>query len=307
MLKEILKKHITSQASYVEYGYGQVEPNHLSAQRTAQIYAQLPADPSIEVLEQGQFVKYDYASGLVNFGSEDHDTGEWMLVYNEIKLYREHQLDCEFAMIKGNYQARVYSPLDGNKSAEEMYGPTRLLQGNRERWNGKEFVTEQFNYNGEMLDALPVIENGKIATIDGEEPADDKSNWKFADYSVASKVYDYYEMNDINNPEIAEDYRKRLFMKLRAAKNTEAMMPNGTTMVPRVFKTNVGDIFTTNTINATELTVGQSLYVGEKGILTTTKAEKNGAFAGSGDMVWQVVKTYTMPDHQKGVKIMRIA
>ena len=27
----------------------------------------------------------------------------------------------------------------------------------------------------------------------------------------------------------------------------------------------------------------------------------------SGDMVWQVVKVYTMPDNQKGVKIMRIA
>ena len=42
MLKEFLEKHITSQASvknggYVELGYGQVEPNHLSAQRTAQI------------------------------------------------------------------------------------------------------------------------------------------------------------------------------------------------------------------------------------------------------------------------------
>ena len=103
MLREVLLKHIKSQASYVEVGYGQVEPNHLSAQRTAQIYAQLPADPSIEVLEQGQFVKYDYATGLVNFTGE----GEWMLVYNETKLYREHQLDCEFAMIKGNYQARV--------------------------------------------------------------------------------------------------------------------------------------------------------------------------------------------------------
>ena len=52
MLRELLKKHIKSQASYVEVGYGQVEPNHLSAQRTAQIYAQLPADPAIEVLEQ---------------------------------------------------------------------------------------------------------------------------------------------------------------------------------------------------------------------------------------------------------------
>jgi hypothetical protein len=52
MLKEFLMRAgIKSQAKYVEMGYGQVEPNHLSAQRTAQIYAQLPADPSIEVLE----------------------------------------------------------------------------------------------------------------------------------------------------------------------------------------------------------------------------------------------------------------
>lgn len=285
MLKEFLLKRsgIKSQASYVEYGYGQVEPNHLSAQRTAQIYAQLPADSSIDVLEQGQFVKYDYASGLVNFGSEDHDTGEWMLVYNEIKLYREHQLDCEFAMVKGNYQARVYSPLNGDNgaSAEEMYGPTRLLQGKREKWDGEKFVE---------MDEIANPETGVVA-----------------DYSVASTVHDYYEMNDINDPWIEDAARKRLFMKLRAVKHPEKMMPEGTTMVPRVFKTNVGDIFTTNTINATELKVGQPLYVGEKGILTTAKAEKNGAFAGSGDMVWQVVKVYTMPDFQKGVKIMRIA
>ena len=86
MLRELLKKHIKSQAAFVEVGFGQVEPNHLSAQRTGQIYAQLPAAPSIEVLEQGQFVKYDYKAGLVNF----EGAGEWMLVYNETKLYREH-------------------------------------------------------------------------------------------------------------------------------------------------------------------------------------------------------------------------
>ena len=48
-------------------GFGQVEPNHLSAQRTSQIYAQLPADDSINILENGQFVKYDYAAGKVDF------------------------------------------------------------------------------------------------------------------------------------------------------------------------------------------------------------------------------------------------
>ena len=291
MLKEFLREHIHSQASYVELGYGQVEPNHLSAQRTAQIYAQLPADPAINILEQGQFVKYDYANGLVNFTG----AGEWMLVYNETKLYREHQLDCEFAMVKGNYQARVYSPLDGDHSAEEMYGPTRFLQGRREKWNGTSF------------EALGEVKN-PVYDAEGKYDAEATAAQAAADYSVASTVYDPYEMNDINNPAIREEERKRLFMKLRAVKHPEKMMPTGATMVPRVFKTNVGDHYTTNTINATELAVGNLLYVGPQGILTTAKAEAvEGAFAGSGDMVWQVVKVYTRPDHQKGVKIMRIA
>ena len=292
MLRELLLEHITSQASvknggYVEVGYGQVEPNHLSAQRTAQIYAQLPADPSIEILEQGQFVKYDYAAGLVNFTGK----GEWMLVYNETKLYREHQLDCEFAMKKGNYQARVYSPLDGTKSAEEMYGPTRFLQGNRERWNGSEFVEEKFKIGDQEVGALPVFEGGEV-----KKDADGKPI--IADFSVATEEYDYYEMNDVNNPAIVEDYRKKLFMKLRGVKHPEAMMPTGATMVPRVFKTNVGDHYTTNMIMATELKVGDILAPNAQGILAIDESQ---------DMKWQVVKVYTMPDHQKGVKIMRIA
>jgi hypothetical protein len=27
---------------------------------------------------------------------------------------------------------------------------------------------------------------------------------------------------------------------------------------------------------------------------------------GEGDMQWQVVKIYTMPDHQRGAKVMRV-
>ena len=288
MLKEFLKNRsgINSQASYVEYGYGQVEPNHLSAQRTAQIYAQLPADPSINVLEQGQFVKYDYAAGLVNFTG----AGEWMLVYNEIKLYREHQLDCEFAMVKGNYQARVYSPLDGTKEAEEMYGPTRLLQGVREKYENGTFTKNA----ALKADGTSVDFDEETGTYPG-----------VADFSVASTQHDYYEMNDINDPWIEDEARKRLFMKLRAVKHPEAMMPEGTTMVPRVFKTNVGDIFTTNTINATskEDMEGKFLTPGANGILEVT-SEKPGDNAAT--MLWQPVKFYTMPDFQKGVKIMRV-
>ena len=152
MFKDFLNSRlpVKSQASYVEFGYGQVEPNHLSAQRTGQIYAQLPADPAIEMLEQGQFVKYDYAAngngiGLVDFTGD----GEWMLVYNEIKLYRDHpdgtkQWDCEFVMLKDDYQARIYSPYD-YEDAELEYKDWHRLNGTDEKGNTgltlKQYVT----------------------------------------------------------------------------------------------------------------------------------------------------------------------
>lgn len=179
------KTKLTNQAKYVARGYGQVEPNHLSARRTGQIYAQLPVNADITVLENGQFAKYDYVKGEVNFEGE----GEWMLVFNEIKLYDVRQGDEDFAMIKENYEARVYDA-------------------------------------------------------------------------------------------------------------TGVAMPEGTTMVPRLLKTNIGDIFTTNMVDEEELAVGDKLSPNDKGVLSKS---------GDGSIVWAVVKVYTMPDGQPGVKIQRIA
>lgn len=233
MLKDLLAGK--SQASFVEYGYGQVEPNHLSAQRTAQIYAQLPAAADIEVLEQGQFVKYNYKDGVCDFSGK----GEWMLVYNEIKLYRDHQIDAEFAMKKGDYTARVYSPTDGvsNFDAQSRYYGGKDAEGN--------------------------------------------------DIEKVTAPADMYELHYNEDPFHIE------------SKAQPKMMPTGTTMVPRVFKTNVGDIFTTNTINATDPKLGDMLTPGAQGILEVTEEETG--------MLWQVVKVYTLPDRQKAVKIMRVA
>jgi hypothetical protein len=89
-------------ASINRKGYGQVEPNHLSAQYTGQIYAQLPAmggndhATPIAQLENGQFLKYNYKD---NVASVDGD-GEWMLVFNEVKLYDERRRNYkDFAML----------------------------------------------------------------------------------------------------------------------------------------------------------------------------------------------------------------
>ena len=155
-------------------GYGQVEPNHLSAQRTSQIYAQLPADSSIETIENGMFLYYDYANKKVAKTGD----GEPMLVLNEVKLY----------------------------------------DTNRETY--KDFAMKKANY------------------LDGE-------------------------------------------------------------MVPRLFKTNIGDIYTTNMIDSeVEVDVETKLTPNENGILSTVD--------GDAEMIWKVVKVYTMADGQPAVKVQRI-
>ena len=239
MLSDFLKKNITSQAGFIKakgYGYGQVEPNHLSAQATKEVYAQLPAKKEIQILENGQFAKYDYAKEVVDFDGP----GEWLLVWNEIKLYRDNQMDCEFAMIRDDYQARVYSPAD-SENAKQPY--------------------QARYYNG----------------IDAEKnPIDD-----------VTAAPDMYELHYNENP----------FVNL--GKYHEKMMPEaGSSMVPRLMKTHVGDIFTTNMIADEDVAVEDTLSPrAADGILSKS---------GDGSIVWQVVKVYTMPDGQPGVKLMRI-
>ena len=228
-----------SAASFVEHGYGQVEPNHLSAQRTAQIYAQLPVADTIKTLENGQFVKYNYAAGVCDYVG----LGEWMLVFNEVKLYRDHLGYDDYAMKAEDFVARVYSPVDG---VAPTYANAR-------------------NYEGVVAPADP------------------------------------YEPTSTANPFEIETFK------------APKMMPTGTVMVPRVFKTNIGDIFTTNCVSGvhttgdpavidnTDVIVGAILSPNATGILTVDATPDAGA------MQWQVVKVYTLADRQKAVKLMRIA
>ena len=151
-------------------GFGQVEPNHLSAQGNRQIYAQLPLKSDINILENGQFMKYDYE-------------------HNEVKVYDERETYKDFAMIKKNY--------------------------------------------------------------------------------VGGEIY------------------------------------------PRLFKTNVGDIYTTNCVGAANTSkdaeyAGISLAVGDKLKVDTATGYLVKDNAVSTGMIWKVVKEYTMPDGQPGVKLQRI-
>lgn len=215
-------------ATFVTYGYGQVEPNHMSAKRNGQVYAQLPAAASIELLENGQFVKYDYAKGVCDFDG----AGPWRMVYNEVKIYEDRETDADFAMIKDRYNARVYSPIGQTKSD----------------------LKTVLDYTGE-------------AVREGSNTAFKK------------------EVETFNYPQL---------------------MPDGTKMVPRVIAVPNGDIWTTNTIKAEagSLSVGDQLKIDTDGYLT--KDEGKTATGGDEDPKFVVVKVYTMPDLQPGVKVQRI-
>lgn len=82
-------------------GYGQVEPNQLSAQKTGQIYASLPLDSAVKVLQNGEFMYYDYSTGKVT-AEPGVEGQEPMLVFNEIKLYEPFWRTSykDFAMIR---------------------------------------------------------------------------------------------------------------------------------------------------------------------------------------------------------------
>lgn len=210
---------LSPKAQCVQYGYGQVEPNHLSARRNGQIYAQLPAASTIDLLENGQFAKYDYENGVVGF------TGgaEWLLVFNEVKVYEDYQTDADFAMKKSDYQALVYNAL-GNSG--------------------------------------------------------------------------YYHYNSLNQAGTGDDLAE---VETNAqGVNAAGMMPAGTTMVPRLLRTQPGDIMTTNCIKDTyaSLSVGSVLKIDSS----------DGYLSTSGDVTeqeWTVVKKYNMPDLQPGVKLQR--
>ncbi len=78
-------------------------------------------------------------------------------------------------------------------------------------------------------------------------------------------------------------------------------------IAPRLFKTNVGDIYTTNMVKigtGIEYEVGDKLIPVKNTTSKTLVLEKdNTATTG---MIWVVVKVYTMPDGQDGLKLQRV-
>ena len=219
-------------ANFTRIGFGQVEPNQLSAQKTGQIYASLPLDESVKVLQNGEFMYYSYADNKVT--AEPTVPGqEPMLVFNEIKIYEDYLRLKDFAMIRvgDNY---VTNPSAVGRVTQANYG-----------W----------------ADGVDTYGDGSLNTPGTINPA-------HSDYQAAK-----YRMDGF---------------------------------APRMFKTNVGDIFTTNMVET-------GVEYAVKDILKLKKVTDNGSstlvLSKTGDipeLEFVVAKVYTMPDGQPGLKLQRI-
>ena len=175
-------------------GYGQVEPNHLSAQHNGQIYAQLPAQVTTTSgsgsgatsttvktaqLENGQFLKYDYAAGEAN------TTGnvEWMLFYNEEKRYDERYPNHkDFAMLATDMTDGTIYPRLLKTSVGDIFTTNTF------RTVGNATVTGRDN---EIT--IPDLTVGNYVTIDSDgwlKKADSKGE------SIAFQVVKVYTMPD---------------------------------------------------------------------------------------------------------------
>ena len=215
-------------ANFTRIGFGQVEPNQLSAQKTGQIYASLPLDESVKVLQNGEFMYYSYADNKVT-AEPTVEGQEPMLVFNEIKIYEDYLRLKDFAMIRvgDNY---VTNPAAVGRVTQANYG-----------W----------------ADGVGTYSDGSLNKAANVDPA--------------------------HSDRQAAKYRMDGF-------------------APRMFKTNVGDVFTTNMVKTgVEYAVGNILTPKKNTDTKTLQLE-----IGNGDIEFVVAKVYTMPDGQPGLKLQRI-
>lgn len=112
-------------ADFTRIGYGQVEPNQITGIKTGEIYASLPLDPEVDLLQNGEFMYYDYSKGYVTATPEAESADlEPFLVYNEIKIYEDKLSYKDFAMIRVGDNYVTNDPAVGRVTSKNADGST---------------------------------------------------------------------------------------------------------------------------------------------------------------------------------------
>lgn len=149
-------------------GYSVVEPNTLQAPRSGAVYAQLPAKEDIKVLENGQFVHYDYAAGNVNFDG----AGPYMMVFNEEKLYDErHQMHRDFAQKVEDAFDGVITPRVFRLAVGDIYTTNAVAEGTYSVGDELCIGDDGFLKKGDAVMGDPCLKVVKETTLPDMQPA----------------------------------------------------------------------------------------------------------------------------------------
>ncbi len=162
-------------ALIIEKGFGQVEPNHLSGQKTGEIYAMLPADASIENVQNGMFMKYDYANGVMTFDAAA--PGPYHLVFSEVKLYDEKESYKDFVLTKENSSVgKIHPRLMATKPTDHF--TTNMV----------DMTTAKGARKGKLLQIVNGILTETDSPVEGEQVWQVVKDYTLADGQQAVKV-----------------------------------------------------------------------------------------------------------------------
>lgn len=271
-------------------GYGQVEPNHLSSQRTGQIYAQLPVEAQTlasiatpGVVQNGMFLDYDYAKNAV-VAPASGGSKLTMLVMNEIRTYADFLTPKDYAQIATGTTAGIGL---ANEAPAFLKSATLNYY---ERLSASTTVTIATTVAGAVV-------TGSVISISGLTGAGAALN---GSYTVQSQAGFTATINTAATSHITAS---------TTVSSTIVVYGAGTasfnTVYPRLFKVEAGDIITTNLVASSnglisDFLVGDALIPGTDGVLvksTNTTAS----------VVFKVVGISTTPDLQNALKLQCVA
>jgi hypothetical protein len=275
-------------------GFGQVEPNHLSSQRTGQIYAQLPVEQAAlasivtpGIIQNGMFLDYDYAKQSVVAPLKPGGSALTMLVMNEIRTYADFLTPKDYAQIANGTTAGIGL----SNEAPANFGSVTIESIGRATGGVVTF----------KVTSPSIVSTGSVvsfSSLAGTFAALNKTYTVVTSGGLTSTALDLVET--FINATTTATARVLVY----GAGGTASF----NTVYPRLFKIEAGDIITTNLVSSpngaiSDFIVGDTLCPGTDGVLALISASTTG----SQKLVFRVAAISTTPDLQVGLKLQCVS
>jgi hypothetical protein len=312
-------------ALLAKQGYGQLEPNQLIAQRTGEIFSQLPYTQFSSIItnqdnaiENGMFADYSYATGGVSLTGATGGGKLTMLVFNEIRLYGPFLTNKDFALFP--------TPSTGLTSTDPIPG---LAAAANNAFVNNTLVINVVDGGASYNASNSNITGGTITFSDGGTATfglvtNSQGNATGATWATTT-TYTSSAISAIAVPGASAGGKSATVTAYFNQSLANSVQTGSTTssqqvVYPRLYKVNVGDIITTNLVGSSSADSSTKAdSAGKAGSLTlssfavgSTLTVLPGGYLGisvtqSSGLLYKVVAQTTTPDLQPAVKLQCIS